>query len=304
MEIPSIFVDRLSPSSGLLGICDLMYLHTEQLSNDHDQRYDLAVIIASRAALLMLAMIPAAIIPSNALRTMTSRSRETTTSSGHFAMHCWEWELPGSSRASVTLRGTPEGNIGGLSTALQNAADKPLMPTVRHVILSLTDCPPCYSLPQTVLRVILSLTDCPPCYSLPHRLSSMLFSPSQTVRACYSLPHRLSAVLFSPSQTVLRTILHVILSLPDYPPCYSLPPRLSSMLFSPSQTILHVILSLTDCPPCYCLPHTLTSVLFSPSHTVLRVILALIHCPPCYSLPHRLSSILVTKPEGFHSTSK
>ncbi|CAJ0966266.1 unnamed protein product [Ranitomeya imitator] len=98
---------------------------------------------------------------------------------------------------------------------------------------------------RTVLHVILSLTDCSPCYSLPHRLSSLLFSPSQTVLhvilsltdcpPCYSLPHRLFSMLFSPSQTVL----HVILSLTDCPPCYSLPHRLSSMLFSPSQTALH-----------------------------------------------------------------
>ncbi|CAJ0936768.1 unnamed protein product [Ranitomeya imitator] len=87
----------------------------------------------------------------------------------------------------------------------------------------------------------------------------------------------LSSMLFSPSQTVL----HVIPSL-----------RLSSTLFSPSQTVLHVIFSLTDCAPCYSLPHTLSSMLFFPSHTVLHVIFSLTHCPPCYSLPHRLSSIL------------
>ncbi|CAJ0953159.1 unnamed protein product [Ranitomeya imitator] len=45
-------------------------------------------------------------------------------------------------------------------------------------------------------------------------------------------PHRLSSMLFSPSQTVL----HIILSLTDCPSCYSLPHRLSSILFSPSQT--------------------------------------------------------------------
>ncbi|CAJ0960556.1 unnamed protein product, partial [Ranitomeya imitator] len=154
----------------------------------------------------------------------------------------------------------------------------------------------------TFLHVILSLTDCPPCYSLPHRLSSMLFSPSKTVLhvilyltycpPCYSLPHTLSSMLFSPSQTVL----YVILSLTDCPPCYSLPHRLSSMLFSPSQTVLHVILSLTDCPPycppCYFLPHRLSSMLFSPSQTVLYVILSLTDCPPGYSLPHRLSFML------------
>ncbi|CAJ0949505.1 unnamed protein product [Ranitomeya imitator] len=160
--------------------------------------------------------------------------------------------------------------------------------TVLHVILSLTDCPPCYSLPHrlssmlfspshTVLHVILSLTDCPPCYSLPH-----------SCPPCYSLPHRLSSMLFSPSQTDL----HVILSLTDCPPSYSLPHRLTSMLFSPLQTVLHVILSLTDCPPCYSLPHRLSSMLFSPSHTVLHLILSLTDCPPCYSLPHRLSSML------------
>ncbi|CAJ0966450.1 unnamed protein product, partial [Ranitomeya imitator] len=108
--------------------------------------------------------------------------------------------------------------------------------------------------------VILSLTDCPPCYSLLHRLSSMLFSPSQTV-------------------------LHVTLSLTD-----------SSMLFFPSQTVLHVILSLTHCPPCYALPHRLSSMLFSPSHTVFHVILALTDCPSCYSFPHRLSSMLFSPP--------
>ncbi|CAJ0917143.1 unnamed protein product [Ranitomeya imitator] len=118
-----------------------------------------------------------------------------------------------------------------------------------------------------------------------------------------SLPHRLSSLLFSPSQTVL----HVVLSLTNCPPCFSLPHRLSSMLFSPSQTVLHVILSLTDCPPCFSLPHRLSSMLFSPSqtvlHTVLHAILSLTDCPPCYfspsqtvlpcySLPHRLSSML------------
>ncbi|CAJ0968500.1 unnamed protein product, partial [Ranitomeya imitator] len=130
--------------------------------------------------------------------------------------------------------------------------------TVIHVILTLTDCPPCYSLPhtlssmlfypsQTVLHVILSLTDCPPCYSLPHRLSSMLLSPTHTV-------------------------LYVILSLTDCPSCYSLPHRLlSSILFSPSHTVLHVILSLTDCPPCYSLPHSLSSMLFCPSQIVLHL---------------------------------
>ncbi|CAJ0925266.1 unnamed protein product, partial [Ranitomeya imitator] len=81
--------------------------------------------------------------------------------------------------------------------------------TVLHVILSLTDCPPCNSLPHTVLHVILSLIDCPSCYSLP------------------------------------QTVLLVILSLIDCPPCYSLPRRLTFMLFSPSQTVLHVILTLT-----------------------------------------------------------
>ncbi|CAJ0962670.1 unnamed protein product, partial [Ranitomeya imitator] len=101
-----------------------------------------------------------------------------------------------------------------------------------------------FSPSHTVLHVILALTDCPSCYSLPRTLPSMLFSPSQTVLhvifsltdclPCYSLPHRLSFMLFSPSQTVLN----VILSLTDCPSCYSHP-----------QTVLHVILSLTDSPP-------------------------------------------------------
>ncbi|CAJ0957280.1 unnamed protein product [Ranitomeya imitator] len=103
----------------------------------------------------------------------------------------------------------------------------------------------CDSSPATTLRLtndhgqvvsLVVIVDCPSCYSLPHRLSSMLFSPSQT-------------------------ILHVILSHTDCPPCYSLPHTLSFMLFSPSHIVFHVILTLTDCPPCYSLPHRLSSIL-------------------------------------------
>ncbi|CAJ0918930.1 unnamed protein product [Ranitomeya imitator] len=127
----------------------------------------------------------------------------------------------------------------------------------KNFILSLAHCLPCCSLPhrlssmlfspsQTVLHVILSLTNCPPCYSRPHRLTSMLFLPSQTV-----LHFKLSFMLFSPPQTVHHVILsltdciHVILSLTDCSPCYSPPHRLSSMFFSPSQTFPHVIFILS-----------------------------------------------------------
>ncbi|CAJ0938799.1 unnamed protein product [Ranitomeya imitator] len=119
-----------------------------------------------------------------------------------------------------------------------------------------------FSPSQTVLHAILSLTDYPPCYALAHTVLHVILSLT-VCPPCYSLPHRLSSILsmlFSPSQTVL----HVILSLTDCPSCYSLP-----------HTVLHVILSLTDCPPCYSLLHRLFSMLFPPSQTVLHVILVL-----------------------------